>query len=68
MCAFYCLQCSYARGSLTIIPCGLCEFAVDLFISVDIEGPLNEGEGHLQGFHSELRAMLSDELKPLDAH
>ncbi|KAF3845677.1 hypothetical protein F7725_002755 [Dissostichus mawsoni] len=36
--------------------------------SVHIEGPLDEGEGHLQGLHSQLRAVLSDELKPLDAH
>lgn len=54
--------------SSTIIPCGLGEFAVDLLVSVHIESPLDEGEGHLQGFHSELRAMLSNELKPLNAH
>ena len=53
---------------MTEIPSGLCEFAVDLFIGVHIEGPLDEGEGHLQGLHSQLRAVLSDELKPLDAH
>lgn len=54
--------------SSTIIPCGLSEFAVDLLIGVHIKGSLDEREGHLQGFNSELRAMLCNELKPLNAH
>lgn len=49
-------------------PCSLGEFAVDLLVGVHIEGPLDEGEGHLQSFNPELRAMLRDELQPLDAH
>ena len=59
---------SYYVMSSTILPCGLCEFAMDLFVCVDVESPLDEGEGHLQGFHSELRAVLSNELKPLNSH
>lgn len=41
---------------------------MDLLIRVHVEGPLDEGEGHLQGLHSELGTVLSDELQPLYAH
>jgi len=41
---------------------------VDLLVGVHVEGPLDEGEGHLQGLHPQLRAVLRDELEPLDAH
>lgn len=51
-----------------LVPRGLGEFAVDLLVRVHVESPLHKGEGHLQGFHSELRAMLGDELQSLDAH
>lgn len=50
------------------VPCGLCEFAVDLLIHIYIEGPLDEGQGHLQGLSTELGAVLSYELQPLNAH
>lgn len=54
--------------ALNRLPCGLRQFAVNLFVSVNIEGPLNKGKGHLQGLHSKLRAVLSNELQSLNAH
>lgn len=41
---------------------------MDLLVRVHVESPLDEGEGHLQGFHPELRTVLRDELQSLDAH
>lgn len=41
---------------------------MDLLVRVHVESPLDEGEGHLKGFHSELRTVLRDELQSLDAH
>lgn len=39
-----------------------------LLIHVHIEGPLHEGKGHLQGFHPQWGAVISNELQPLNAH
>ena len=49
-------------------PRGLGQLAVDLLVRVYVEGPLDEGERHLEGLDAELRAVLRDELQPLDAH
>lgn len=50
------------------LPGGLRQLPMYLLIHIHIEGPLHEGEGHLQGFHPQWGAVVSNELQPLNAH
>lgn len=50
------------------LPSSLRELPVDLFIHIDIEGPLYKGQGHFQGLDPQWRTPVSYELQPLNAH
>ena len=41
---------------------------MDLLVHVHVEGPLDEGQGHLQGLHPQRGAVVSNELQSFDAH
>lgn len=41
---------------------------MDLLVHVHVEGPLNEGEGHLQSLHPQWWTVVSNELQSLNAH
>lgn len=41
---------------------------MDLLVHVYVEGPLDEGQGHLQGLGTELGTMLCYELQSLNTH
>lgn len=50
------------------LPCGFSEFAVDFFVDVNVKGSLDEGQSHLQSFHSHLGAVVCNKLQPLNPH
>ena len=41
---------------------------MDLLVHINVEGSLDEGQGHLEGFDAELGAVVSDELQSLNPH
>lgn len=56
------------RSAVLSVPGGLRQLPVDFFIHINIESSLDKWQSHLEGFHPQLWAVVSNELQPLNPH
>lgn len=51
-----------------LVPGGFGQLPVDFFIDIDVESSLDKWQCHLESFHPQRWAVISNELQPLDPH